>query len=157
VLRDRQGTSVEVELGATSGDFLSGLLQGTREALYENQRDSVTVTIPEVTPKMVGALIALYERAVGLYGFLVNVNAYHQPGVEAGKKAAASILELQKQIIQVLKQEPAPLSIGALADKIGAPDRAETVYLICRHLAANQRGVILQGNPGQPSSLLVSA
>ena len=44
VLGDRQGNSIEVEPGATSGDFLSGLLQGTRRALYENDRDSITVT-----------------------------------------------------------------------------------------------------------------
>jgi glucose-6-phosphate isomerase len=156
VLRDRPGESVEVESGATSGDFLSGLLQGTRQALYENHRDSITVTIPEVNPKAVGALIALYERAVGLYGFLINVNAYHQPGVEAGKKAAASILALQQQIIQTLKQEPAPLSIAALAEKIDAPDQAETIYKICRHLASNQRGVHLQGDFNKPASLKVS-
>ncbi len=157
VLRDRNGSSIEVEPGATSGDFLSGFLQGTRQALYENGRGSITVTIPEVTPKMVGALIALYERAVGLYGFLVNINAYHQPGVEAGKKAAASILDLQKQIVQTLKRETLPLSIEALAEKVGAPNQAETVYLICRHLAANQQGVVLHGNPGKPASLTVSA
>lgn len=34
----------------------------------------------EVTPRSVGALIALYERAVGIYASLVNINAYHQPG-----------------------------------------------------------------------------
>jgi glucose-6-phosphate isomerase len=156
VLRDREGPSIEVEPGATSGDFLSGLLQGTRQALYENYRDSITVTIPEVTPRMVGALIALYERAVGLYGFLINTNAYHQPGVEAGKKAAASILDLQKRIVQTLKQETAPLSIEALAEKVGASDQIETIYKICRHLAANQRGVVLRGNPGKPASLEVS-
>jgi glucose-6-phosphate isomerase len=156
VLHDRKGSSVEVEPGITSGDFLSGLLQGTRAALYENQRGSITVTIPEVNARMVGAMIALYERAVGLYGFLVNINAYHQPGVEAGKKAAAGILELQTKIVQALKQETAPLSIAALAEKIGAPDRAETVYLICRHLAANNRGVTLKGDLGKPSTLLVS-
>jgi glucose-6-phosphate isomerase len=157
VLRDREGTSVEVESGATSGDFLSGLLQGTRQALYENQRDSVTVTIPEATPKLVGALIALYERAVSLYASLVNINAYHQPGVEAGKKAAASILELQKQIMQTLKQATTPLSIAQLADKVGAPERGETVYMIVRHLAANDRGVKLAGDLGKPGSLQVSA
>lgn len=156
VLRDREGSSIEVEPGATSGDFLSGLLQGTRQALYENQRDSITITIPEVTPKIVGALIALYERAVGLYGFLINVNAYHQPGVEAGKKAAASILELQKQIIQTLRQERNPLSIQALAEKMGASDQSETIYKICRHLASNQRGVTLDGDPGEPASLKAS-
>lgn len=34
----------------------------------------------EVTPRSVGALIGLYERAVGIYASLVNINAYHQPG-----------------------------------------------------------------------------
>ncbi|MBW4520196.1 MAG: glucose-6-phosphate isomerase [Scytolyngbya sp. HA4215-MV1] len=157
VLRDRQGASVEVEAGVTAGDYLSGLLQGTRQALYENQRDSITVTIPEVTPKTVGALIALYERAVGLYAFLVNINAYHQPGVEAGKKAAAAILDLQKQVVRVLQQATAPLTIAELAEKAGAPAQSETIYKIVRHLHLNQRGIILHGNPGDPGSLKVSA
>jgi len=30
----------------------------------------------------------IFERAVSFYASLVNINAYHQPGVEAGKKAA---------------------------------------------------------------------
>ncbi|NET36157.1 MAG: glucose-6-phosphate isomerase, partial [Cyanothece sp. SIO1E1] len=103
VLEDRQGHSMELEPDVTSGDYLSGLLQGTRQALYENQRDSITVTIPQVNAYTVGALIALYERAVGFYATLVNINAYHQPGVEAGKKAAASILSLQKQVLQAVR------------------------------------------------------
>jgi glucose-6-phosphate isomerase len=69
VLEDRIGNSIEVEPDATSGDFLAGFLQGTREALYENQRESITITIPQVNPRTVGALIALYERAVGLYAY----------------------------------------------------------------------------------------
>ncbi|KGF73551.1 glucose-6-phosphate isomerase [Neosynechococcus sphagnicola sy1] len=156
VLADRQGPSVEVEPGVTSGDYLSGLLQGTRQALYENDRDSITVTIPQVTPRSVGALIALYERAVGLYGFLVNVNAYHQPGVEAGKKAAAAILDLQRQVMQVLQQTPTSLTLADLAERLAAPDQQETIYKILRHLQANQRGIKLEGNPGHPTSLKVS-
>ena len=156
VLEDRQGDSPEVEPGVTSGDYLSGLLQGTRQALYENQRDSITVTIPQVNPRTVGALIALYERAVGLYGFLVNINAYHQPGVEAGKKAAAAILDLQQRVIKVLQEESAPISLLALAQKAEASDQIEAIYKILRHLHTNQRSVVLVGNLGQPSSLLVS-
>ena len=57
-------------------------VQGTRSALYANGRESISVTIEEVTPRSVGALIALYERAVGLYASLVNINAYHQPGID---------------------------------------------------------------------------
>src|SRR5258707_9970988 len=94
VRKGRAGESIEVEPGAASADFLQGFLRGTRAALYEGQRDSVTVSIPQVTPFNVGALIALYDRAVGFYGSLGNINAYHQPGVEAGEKAAASVLKL---------------------------------------------------------------
>ena len=157
VLKDREGNSIEVEPEATSGDFLSGFLQGTREALYENQRESITVTIPQVNDRTVGALIALYERAVGIYASLININAYHQPGVEAGKKAASSILELQKQVLQVLRKEGKALSLENIAQKTDSPDKVEAVYKIVRHLAANQRGVTIEGDRSQPSSLLVSA
>ena len=61
-----------------------GALQGTRSALYANNRESISVTVQEVTPRAVGAMIALYERAVGLYASLVNINAYHQPGIIHG-------------------------------------------------------------------------
>jgi len=157
VLEDREGASPEVEPGVTAGDYLDGLLQGTRKALYEKQRDSITITIPQVNPRTVGALIALYERAVGFYGSLVNVNAYHQPGVEAGKKAAADILELQTHILRVLYENDTFLSLAQLAEKAGVPDEIESIYKILRHLHANQRGVALEGDFGQPSSLIVSA
>ncbi len=156
VLKDRVGKTVEIEPGITSGDFLSGYIQGSRQALYENQRDSITVTIPEVTPFTVGALIALYERAVGLYASLVNINAYHQPGVEAGKKAAASVLELQKKVMQVLKQADSPLSLSELGQKAEAREQIESIYKILRHLNANSRGVVLEGNLGEPNSLKIS-
>jgi glucose-6-phosphate isomerase len=156
VLKDREGASPELEPGITSGDYLSGFLQGTRQALYENQRDSITVTIPEVNARTVGALIALYDRTVGYYASLVNINAYHQPGVEAGKKAAAVILELQTKVINVLQSEKAPLTLAQLAQKAGASDKIESIYIIVRHLGANNRGVVLQGNPSEPSSLTVS-
>lgn len=155
VLHDRPGASIEVEPGATSGDFLSGFLQGTRQALYDNGRDSITITVPEVTPRIVGALIALYERAVGLYGFLVNVNAYHQPGVEAGKQAAVTVLGLQTRVLEAIKSNGEPLSLIQLAQKANAVDQIETIYKILRHLESNDRGVTLQGDRAKPSSLTV--
>ncbi|MFN6487091.1 MULTISPECIES: glucose-6-phosphate isomerase [unclassified Nostoc] len=157
VLEDRQGPSTEIDPGVTSGDYLSGFLQGTRQALYENHRDSITVTIPQVNPRTVGALIALYERAVGLYASLVNINAYHQPGVEAGKKAAASILDLQTRVVAVLQKEKTPLSLDELAEKAGASEQVEAIYKILRHIHANQRGIVLQGDLHKPGSLKISA
>ena len=93
---------------------------------------------------------------MGLYASLVNINAYHQPGVEAGKKAAAEVLELQHKIIQVLQDAGKALSLETLAEKAGVPDQIEAIYKILRHLATNQRGVLLVGNPGKPASLMAS-
>ncbi len=156
VLKDREGATVEIDPGITSGDYLSGFIQGTRQALYENGRDSITVTIPVVNPLTVGALIALYERAVGLYASLVNINAYHQPGVEAGKKAAAAVLKLQSKVVQVLQETNNPLSLAEIAQKAGAKEQIETIYKILRHLSANTKQVQLEGDLGQPTSLKVS-
>jgi glucose-6-phosphate isomerase len=155
VLEDRNGISIEVESDATTGDFLSGFMQGTRQALYENERDSITVTINRVDAQTVGALIALYERAVGFYGSLVHINAYHQPGVEAGKKVATSLLALQREILAVLRTSTEPLPLALLAEKVNASKQIEIVYKIVRHLAANQRGVSLQGNLANPDELSV--
>jgi len=157
VLKDREGVSPSVEAGVTSGDYLFGLLQGTRQALFEKNRESITITIPEVSAHMVGALIALYERAVGFYASLVNINAYHQPGVEAGKKAAASVLELQRQVVQTLQQAGRPLSLKELAAQTQRSDDIEIIYSLLRHLHANQRGVTIQGDPGSPQDFTVTA
>ncbi|MFL5263725.1 MAG: glucose-6-phosphate isomerase [Anaeromyxobacteraceae bacterium] len=131
------GARVEVEPGVTAGDYLHGFLLGTRAALFENERASVTITVRRVDARTVGALIALFERAVGLYASLVGVNAYHQPGVEAGKKAAATVLALQAKVLAALA--PEPRDAEALAQAAGAPDEAETVHHLLEHLAANGR------------------
>jgi glucose-6-phosphate isomerase len=131
------GSSQEVEPGVTSGDFLHGFLLGTRAALFENDRESMTITVPRVDARIVGALIALFERAVGLYASLVGINAYHQPGVEAGKKAAASVLALQSKALAAIG--PTPQTAEQVAASVGATDAAETIFLLLEHLAANGR------------------
>ncbi|MFS8894814.1 glucose-6-phosphate isomerase, partial [Synechococcus sp. R3-13] len=157
VLQDREPgiPSPCVEPQVTSGDYLSGLLQGTRQALYENGRDSITVTLPRVDARSVGALIALYERAVGLYASLIQINAYHQPGVEAGKKAASAVLELQRRLLETVQEHQGSLTLPQLAEKLGCPERIETLYWIVRHLHANGRGVLLTGDPARPLELSI--
>lgn len=161
VLRDRPpGHDWELEPGVTCGDYLFGFLQGTRSALYANNRESITVTVQEVTPRSVGALVALYERAVGIYASLVNINAYHQPGVEAGKKAAGEVLALQKRVLAVLNEasckEPVePLTLEEVAERCHAPDEIEMIYKIIAHMAANDRALIAEGSCGSPRSIKV--
>jgi len=146
VLKDREGKSMEVEAGATSGDYLSGFLQGTRSALYENGRESLTITVQEVSPVTIGALIALYERAVGFYATLVNINAYHQPGVEAGKKAAGAVLTLQGEIVKLLHGgKGKTYSAEECAKALGSEEDVETVFKVLLHLAANpDHGVAME-------------
>jgi glucose-6-phosphate isomerase len=140
VLKHRDGPSKNVdEDGMSSGDYLHGFFLGTRDALYEKGRKSVTLTILEVTPAAIGRLIALFERAVGLYAFLVGINAYHQPGVEAGKKAASAILAVRKSVIDQLKANQGTAKTAAqIADQIGKTDNINWVFKILENLAVNQ-------------------
>jgi glucose-6-phosphate isomerase len=132
--KDRHSRAIEIEDVVTSGDYLHGFLRGTRSALYESGRESITISVPEANAFNIGALIALYERAVGFYGSLVNINAYDQPGVEAGKKAATRLLELQKQVRTKLTGGP-----GKTAEEIARSIDAdpEDVFHVLRHLASN--------------------
>jgi glucose-6-phosphate isomerase len=137
VLKDREGVSMEVEEGITSGDFLFGFFQGTRTALYENGRESMTITVDKVDARTIGVLVALFERTVGLYASLVNINAYHQPGVEAGKKAAGTVIALQKEVVGVLGKVKREMTVADIAAELGKPDDVEALFAILRHLAAN--------------------
>ena len=136
--RDGSGPSVD-EDGMDSGDYLHGFFLGTRDALYEKDRKSITLTIREVNPASVGALIALFERAVGLYASLVGINAYHQPGVEAGKKAAASVLEVRKAAREyLLGNKEETMTAYQVAQEIGFANKADWVFKILENLAVNQ-------------------
>lgn len=136
---------VEVESGITSGDYLTGFYLGTRTALFEKGRESITVTIPEVSEYYVGMLVALFERAVGLYASLIDVNAYHQPGVEAGKKAAAAVLTLQTRMLSALQSKGAFLGIDQIASELNAVEHIETIFKVARHLVANGRLMVQPG------------
>ncbi len=138
VLRDRDGTSLQVENDVTSGDYLSGFYLGTRQALHENGRESLTLTVDSLDARTVGVLIALYERAVGLYASLVGINAYHQPGVEAGKKTASAVLDTQKRILTCLRRaDGRELSLDEIAIQSESADDPETVFKVLEHLRAN--------------------
>ena len=142
--KDRRSLAIEIEDGITSGDYLHGFLRRTRSALYESGRESITMSIPEANAFNIGGLIALYERAVGFYGSLVNINAYDQPGVEAGKKAATRLLELQKEVRAKLID-----GSGKTAEQVARSINAdpEEVFHVLRHLASNDSRLrVLRGD-----------
>jgi len=58
--------------------------------------------------------------------------------VEAGKKAASVIIDLELKVIQNLSSNPKTASTASeIAGQIGQPQEIETVFKICEHLAAN--------------------
>jgi glucose-6-phosphate isomerase len=139
VQKDQAGEPLFTEPETTSGDFLHGFFLGTRSALAENGRESISITVNDVDSSTVGLLIGLFERAVGFYASLVNINAYHQPGVEAGKKAAGNVLKIQNDILSFLKSHlNQPFTVLDLSKSIGLEEDVETVFKIVEHLSANR-------------------
>ncbi|MEM6453488.1 MAG: glucose-6-phosphate isomerase [Acidobacteriota bacterium] len=132
-----------------AGDHLRGFRLGTRAALDERGRHSLTLTIDRIDAYHLGVLIALHERAVGLYAELVDINAYHQPGVEAGKRAAKDVLTLQAKLLGALAEGP-PRTADELAAAVGAADQAETAWQTLEALAANARVTRVSTEDGDP-------
>jgi len=136
--RDEDARGFEVEPGVTAGDYLDGFWQGTRKALFENGRRSATIAVDHLDERVLGALVALFERTVSIYAELIDTNAYHQPGVEAGKKAAADVLALQEKLLAALGGDAQ--DVRALAAKVSAD--AADCWPILQHLAANRDDVL---------------
>lgn len=133
VRKGRKAESITVDDTNTSADYLQGFLRGTRNALYDNGRHSITISIEEVNANTLGQLIALFERAVSFYASLVNINAYHQPGVEAGKTAAGVFLDILNEVRGHLTAERKDTE--QLAFETGSDP--ESVYHAAVHLANN--------------------
>ena len=141
--------------GERPEDFLEGFLQGTRAALTEGGRQNLSITLRRFDSHSLGALIALFERAVGLYAELIDINAYHQPGVEAGKKAAAQVLELQGRLESLLN-DGQPHTLQELGTALGLAS-PEPLFWTLRHLCHNSRGLSVEGDWSNPASLVFRA
>jgi glucose-6-phosphate isomerase len=90
-------------------------------------------------------LIALYERVVGLYASLIGINAYHQPGVEAGKKAAGGVIALKRKLVDALRSAPGTaFTPDSLAAQVGQPDQTELAFKVLDHLAANSDARVIK-------------
>ncbi len=68
-------------------------LEGTLEALKQNNRPVVHIKIPKLNEASLGQLILFSESLTLLVGQLFRVDPFNQPGVEAGKKYAYAWLK----------------------------------------------------------------
>jgi len=134
-------------------EYLSGFLQGTRSALSSENRQSITITLEKLNCFSLGALIALFERAVSFYAELVNINAYDQPGVEAGKKAAANIIEYQQKVSNLL-DKGGEYSINELSSLIDN-SVSEPIFFIIREMCFGNDNYLVKGDWSNPNSLVI--
>ena len=78
--------------GQTFGTLLNAEQQATEVALTQNQRSNMTLKVPAVNAFTLGQLIYLLEVATAYAGELYNIDAFDQPGVEAGKIATYALM-----------------------------------------------------------------
>ena len=57
----------------------------TMAALAKTGKPVISLKLPEIDPRRLGALIQFYENVTALTGYILDVNPFDQPGVEQGK------------------------------------------------------------------------
>ncbi|WP_413615627.1 glucose-6-phosphate isomerase [Halomonas cupida] len=80
---------------AQANAFMEGSQQGGDLDPYScpGNRPSSVLLLDELTPRNLGALIALYEHKVFVQGVIWNINSFDQWGVQLGKRIAGEISE----------------------------------------------------------------
>ncbi len=109
------------------GDYLHGFLAGLTAALLKKHRQVITVKLPKLDVFALGQLIALYERAVAIYAEFIDINAFHQPGVQAYKLAAKGVLALREKLFAALAAAPAVRSSAEDITAAAGLDASEAV------------------------------
>ena len=65
---------------------------GTRLAHIDGGVPNIRITVPELTEYWIGQLIYMFEKGCGISGYVLGVNPFNQPGVEAYKKNMFALL-----------------------------------------------------------------
>ncbi|KXS38486.1 MAG: glucose-6-phosphate isomerase [Halomonadaceae bacterium T82-2] len=122
---------------AQANAFMEGSQQGSQLDPYScpGNRPSSSLLLDELTPRNLGALIALYEHKVFVQGVIWNINSFDQWGVQLGKRIAGEISERIDERVQdfdastqgllALVRQHFPAHQGRDAGPNEAPDKAK--------------------------------
>ncbi|MES9937198.1 MAG: glucose-6-phosphate isomerase, partial [Sedimenticola sp.] len=88
--RTRDEARAELEGQGLSAEAVAALLP---HKVFPGNRPTNSIFIDRITPRRLGALIALYEHKIFVQGVIWKVNSYDQWGVELGKQLAGVILD----------------------------------------------------------------
>ncbi|MDG3040031.1 glucose-6-phosphate isomerase [Roseicyclus marinus] len=88
-----RGRSLDEALAIMAAKGLEGgdLQRQARHRVFPGNRPSTMLVYPELTPAMLGRIIALYEHRVFVEGVILGINSFDQWGVELGKELAQSL------------------------------------------------------------------
>src|SRR6185436_1851982 len=91
LMKGKTADEVRAELQdeGKKGDELEKLLP---HKVFPGNRPSNSILVKKMTPRALGALLAMYEHKIFVQGVIWNVNSYDQWGVELGKQLAKAIL-----------------------------------------------------------------
>ena len=75
-------------------DYVNKMAElGTRLAHIDGGVPNLLITVPALTERYLGQLIYFFEKGCGVSGYMLGVNPFNQPGVEAYKKNMFALLE----------------------------------------------------------------
>ena len=139
----KDALDLPIDNNTAMGDYLHGFFEGLCAALRGKGRQIITIHVPQITEFELGQIIALYERTVAVYAEFININAFHQPGVQAYKLAAKDALELRRTVLEYLKNNPDFAGSAAeLAAAAGIPDAEVEIASLLDRAAVNGKYVI---------------
>jgi len=95
----------ELSDAGSMGRQLLAFVKGTEDALLQNGRPFMTSTFDQCDMFNIGMMVALEERIVTFIGAFRNINAYDQPGVQDGKKAASAMNAVSLKIENFVSQK----------------------------------------------------
>jgi len=91
LMKGKTEAEVKAELAASgmAGAELEELLP---HKVFPGNKPTNSIMFDKLTPKTLGALIAMYEHKIFVQGIVWNINSFDQWGVELGKQLAKKIL-----------------------------------------------------------------
>ncbi|MDB9838505.1 glucose-6-phosphate isomerase [bacterium] len=87
-----KGRDLDEARGKVADKFEGAELERqAKHRVFKGNRPSVTIAYPQLTPFVLGQLVALYEHRVFVEGVVLGLNSYDQWGVELGKELATAL------------------------------------------------------------------
>ncbi len=90
-----------------------------RHRVFPGNRPSTLLVYRQLTPAMLGAIIALYEHRVFVEGVILGINSFDQWGVELGKELAMQLMPMLDGTVDAKARDGSTLSLIARLKDLG--------------------------------------